>query len=286
MTKAAPPQILLGTRLVAAATARVSVFDRGFQYGDALIETVRVDRGRCVALEAHVRRLTDSAKALGIALAARAWQRDLERVIAANDLGAIEAWARITVTRGVAARGLLPAAHAEAAVIVAAGALDPAIATQRRRGITAITLEFGRGTALACHKHAFYLPSIEGKRQAAAAGADDGLFSGLHGGIESGTAANVFAVVDEVLVTPRGGGVLPGITRARVLDQARRQGWRISERRLRRGEAGTASEIFLTNALVEVVPVVQLDGRPVGDGRPGRRARALQRALLRGADPR
>jgi branched-subunit amino acid aminotransferase/4-amino-4-deoxychorismate lyase len=282
----APPQILLGNRLVTAATARVSVFDRGFQYGDALIETVRIDRGRCVALDAHLRRLTGSAQALGIPLAERAWQRDLERVIAANGLGAVEAWARITVTRGVAARGLLPPAAAECTVIVAAGALDPAIATQRRRGISAITLEFGRGTALAGHKHAFYLPSIEGKRQAAAAGADDGLFCGPHGGIESGTTANVFAVLDEVLVTPRGGGVLPGITRARVLALAREQGWRLAERKLRRGETAVASEVFLTNALFEVVPVVRLDGRPVGAGRPGVRARTLQRALLGGVDPR
>ena len=283
MSAPAPPLVLVDGRRVAAGRARVSAFDRGFQYGDALLETLRVDRGRVVALERHLQRLSASAATLGMALPERAaaqWEHDLTDLVRRNGLDDGEAWVRITLTRGAAARGLLPPAGCRPTVIVAAGGLDPAVLRLRRRGATAITLGFGRGAALAAHKHAFYLPAIEGRRQAAAAGADDGLFTGAHGGVECATSANVFAVLDEVLVTPRGGGVLPGVTRARALALARQWGWRAAERRLRRGELAAATEVLLTNALFEAVPVVRLDGRPVGDGRPGPRTRALQRALL------
>lgn len=274
------PYVLLDRRLTRANNARVSIFDRGFQYGDALIETLRIDRGRPIALAAHLDRLHRSATALGIPLPERDWHHDIGRLVTRNDLTAAEAWARITVTRGIASRGLPPPAVPEPTVILAVGALDPAIATMRRRGIVAITLDFGRGSALAEHKHPFYLPSIEGRRRAATVGADDGLFIGEHGGVEGGTTSNLFARFGDLLVTPRGGGVLPGITRARTLEAARLRGWRVAERRLRRGEVAAAEEIFLTNALFELVPVVRLDGEKVGAGRPGAYARALQRTLL------
>ncbi len=272
--------VLLDRRLMRADSARVPIFDRGFQYGDALIETLRIDRGRPVALASHLERLRRSAAALAIPLPEYDWPRDLNRVLARNELSAAESWARITLTRGVASRGLPPPIAPEPTVIVAVGALDPAIARMRRHGIAAITLDFGRGSALAEHKHPFYLPSIEGRQRAAAARADDGLFVGGHGGVEGGTTSNLFARFGDVLVTPRGGGVLPGITRARVLEAAQRRGWRVAERRLRRGELAAADEIFLTNALFELVPVVRLDGGKVGTGRPGPYARALQRTLL------
>lgn len=272
--------ILIDGRMVHAEQARVSVFDRGFQYGDALIETLRCDCGTLIAPAAHLQRLHDSAAALGIRVPERNLEADVRQLLARNELTTTEAWARITVTRGVGPRGLLPAAILAGTVIVAVGGLDPAIVGMRRHGIAVVTLPFGRGAALARHKHPFYLPSIEGKRLAAAAGGDDGLFTGTRGVVEGGTTANLFAFVDDVLLTPRGGGVLPGITRARTRIAARELGWRIVERRLQRRELAAASEAFLTNALFEIVPIVRIDGAAVGGGRPGTRTRTLQRSLL------
>ena len=246
----ATSRVLVDGRLTPADRAVVSVFDRGFQYGDALIETLRVARGDAIAAEAHLQRLQRSANLLGFPLPERDWRSDIGRLIDVNELSAVEAWARITLTRGTSARGLLPPAAAAARCIVAVGPVDPSISRLRRDGLHAHLLGFGRGAALAEHKHAFYLPSIEGRRQAALRGCDDGLFVGPGGAVEGATSANLFAVID---------GVLP---RSQLLG---------------------AGEAFLTNALFEVVPLVRIDDAPVGRGRPGALTRALQEDLLNGA---
>ncbi len=279
----ATSRVLVDGRLTPADRAVVSVFDRGFQYGDALIETLRVARGDAIAAEAHLQRLQRSANLLGFPLPERDWRSDIGRLIDVNELSAVEAWARITLTRGTSARGLLPPAAAAARCIVAVGPLDPSISRLRRDGLHAHILGFGRGAALAEHKHAFYLPSIEGRRQAALRGCDDGLFVGPGGAVEGATSANLFAVIDGVLVTPRGGGVLPGVTRARAWAAARARGLRVVARRLPRSQLLGAGEAFLTNALFEVVPLVRIDDAPVGRGRPGALTRALQEDLLNGA---
>lgn len=271
--------VLLRGRMTRADRAKVSVFDRGFQYGDALIETLRVDRGRPVALAAHIARLRASAGALGIPLPERDWASEIVRLLARNGLLAQEAWVRLTLTRGPSQRGLLPPAQPEPMWVLSAGPVDTALGKLRRAGVAVVTLDFGRGRALGEHKHAFYLPSIVGKQEAAAAGAFDGLFV-AGGAVQGATTANLFARIRDRLVTPAGAGVLPGVTQARVAAAARAAGWTVERRALARRELAEAEELFLTNSLFEVLPVVRCDGKPVGSGRPGPRARTLQRTLL------
>jgi len=271
--------VLLQGRLVRADRARVSVFDRGFQYGDALIETLRIDRGGIIALEPHLARLTASARALGIPLPECDWARDIGRLIERNGLATSEAWARITLTRGVGPRGLLPPTVATPTRVVSCGRIDPGLLEARRRGVAVIRLGFGRGAALGEHKHPFYMPSIVGKEMAAARGAFDGLFIAA-GAVQGATTANLFAVVGEELIAATGAGVLPGVTRARALTAAQALGMKVGRRRLAPSTLVSAREVFLTNSLFEVVPVVRVDGIRVGSGRPGPWCRRLQAILL------
>lgn len=273
------PRIWLDGRLVVASRARVSVFDRGFQYGDGLIETIRLADGRPVAWAAHLTRLQASAAALGIPLPQRNWAADLTRLVRANDLQTGEGWARLSVTRGVSQRGLLPPPEAVPTWVLAAGRLDPSIAKARADGVAVVSLDFGRPEVLGEHKHAFYLPAILGKRVAAERGAFDGLMVSPSGLVQGGTSSNLFIWIGNDLLTPTGPGVLPGITRARVEEAARSLGWRVRHRRLPRTRLVAVDEAFLTNSLFEVVPIVAIDGRRLGDG-PGKRTSALLRKVL------
>ncbi len=284
MKPPAPPatdRVCLDGRLVPAARARISIFDRGFQYGDGVIETMRLVDGRCIAWEAHLARLTRSAEALGIPLPSGASAAAVARVVAANDLRHGEGWARLTLTRGTSQRGILPPAHVCPTWLLAAGRLDPSLGTARKRGVAVVTLDFGRPEVLGEHKHAFYLPAVLGKRVAAERGAFDGLMVAPGGWLQGGTSSNLIVRLGDEWITPTGAGVLPGVTRARVEQLLRAEGIRLRHRRLGRRQLVHVSDAFLTNALFELVPIVRLDGRrlPIDP-----LVRRLQRQLLAGDD--
>lgn len=278
---ASPAHVILDGRLQPAARARVSVFDRGFQYGDALIETVRLVDGRPVAWMAHMARLAHSAAALGMAPPADDWAAALARLVRVDELGTGEAWARLTLTRGVSQRGLLPPTESKPTRLVAAGRLDPALSQARAKGVAAVGLDFGRPEVLGEHKHAFYLPSVLGKRVAAERGAFDGLMVAPGGWLQGGTSSNLIARIGDEWITPTGAGVLPGVTRARAEQLLRGEGIRLRHRRLARRQLVHVGAAFLTNALFELVPIVRLDGRRLPIEPLMRR---LQRRLLAGDD--
>lgn len=271
--------VLLNGRRTSARQARVSIFDRGFQYGESLIETLRVDRGQPVALDRHRARLEASARALGFPCPTFDWAAAISRLVQANRLAHAEAWVRITLTRGEGPRRLLPPDVADPKWIITSGRIDAAVVDARRKGVTVVTLGFGRGKALAEHKHAFYFPSIIGKQHATEAGAFDGLFVD-QGFVQCATTANLFARIDDAWVTPKGPGILPGVTRERATAALEAMGYSVAARRLHRRDLPRATEVFLTNSLCEVLPVIRIDGERVGSGRAGATTTAVQSALL------
>jgi branched-chain amino acid aminotransferase len=276
MRSAAAGFVEINGRVVQAARARVSAFDRGLLYGDGLFETLRVYRGRPFGLEEHVARLQASARFLGIALPRKPWERDIRALLARNGLQSTDAWVRISVTRGAAPPGLLPPARVRPTLIVMAGPLGRAIGSAQRRGVGVTLLPFARDGFLGEHKVLNYLPAVLGKVIAARHGAFEGLFAESTGRVTEGTTSNLFVWRQAQLRTPPVRGLLPGLTRRLVMETAVAAGIRVGERDLNTHDLLDADEAFLTSSLIEIVPVTSVDGRPIGDGRVGARTQRLQ----------
>jgi len=255
------------------AEARVSVFDRGFLYGDSVYETLRTYGGHCFRLAAHLARLERSAAGLGISLPLTAAQAAAEigETIraAAND----ESTVRVTVTRGEAAIGLDPraATHATRVVIVRPFVpLDPEL---RARGVDVVVARTLRNAPSALDpgiKSGNFLNNIQAVREANESGAFEAIMFAQGGRIAEATQSNVFLVLEGELVTPHPrAGLLRGITRDLVLELAQSDGIPVAERDLVLADLERADELFLTSSLKEVLPVRRVDGRPVGSGCPG-----------------
>jgi len=268
--------VVLNTRIVAAAHARVSVFDRGLLYGDGLFETLRAYAGVPFALDAHLVRLQASAQLLGFGVPHRPWRNNIRRLLKRNRLDRTDAWVRITLTRGLGL-GLLPSHRSHPTLIITTGPIDPAIARAQRRGVRVTPLPFDRAGFLAGHKVLNYLPGVLGKAVAAQRKAFEGLYVDARQRLTEGTTSNVFMWRGDRLYTPAPTAILPGITRRLVMEAAIAAGIGVCERAIRLADLLQASEAFLTSSLAEVIPIVAVDRRPVGSGRVGLHTRRVQR---------
>lgn len=266
----------LNGRLVASAQARVAAFDRGFLYGDGIFETVRIYRGRPFALAAHFERLRSAARVLGLRLPKRPWAQDIAALLRRNGMSGADGWVRITVTRGAGAPGLLPPSRLVPTVLMFAGHLAPAVARAQRNGVRVVLLPFARGGFLAELKLLDYVPGILGRRLAARRKAYEGLYVDADGYVTEAATANVFVWDGQRLITPPVDGILPGVTRRLAIELAAADGRPVVERRLKATELLAAREAFLTSSTAEVVPIVTVDTRRIGDGAVGARTRRLQ----------
>ncbi len=269
------PHVWLDGRLLDQADAAIAIGDRGFLLGDGLFETMRAYAGHVFRLDAHLARLRAGAARVGIPVPDGLEQAVLETVEANDPDGQGDTAIRLTVTRGEAGYALLPQpspddAPAPTALITARpyradpGWYELGIAAGTARG------RIDEHSATVGLKRLGYLEAIVALREAAAAGYQDALFLDSAGHLAEGAASNVFVVVGHALFTPPlTCGVLPGITRAMVLELARLQELEVREQALLPGVLAEASEAFLTSSLRELVPLVVVDESRVGDGRPG-----------------
>lgn len=262
-------KLWLGTGLVPQDGAAISPLDRGFTLGDGLFETLRVASGRVLRVEAHLARLGAGARVLGLPLPTLDLAAAIEATAAANALadGAL----RLTLTRGVGPRGVLPPADPVPTLVITAAPLPPP-APPARLVIVDGTRRNER-SPLAQVKSLNYLDNILARQEAAARGADDGVLLNTRDAVAETSIANLFAVIDGALVTPpRAAGVLPGIMRAEVLAHG------AVERLLTTADLMRADEIFLTSAL-GIRSVAALEGRDL----PARGAAERLRAHIAGA---
>ncbi|MEW6031508.1 MAG: aminotransferase class IV [Bacillota bacterium] len=244
--------------------ARVSIEDRGFQFSDGIYEVVRTHNGGFIDLERHLARLERSATMLDLALPMPL--PELERVsrefYAQSALP--EAIFYLQVTRGAAPRRhTAPPGLTPTLVMTVRAITQPP-----PERYTAITVPNNRWKLCAC-KSIGLLPAVLAKHAALRAGADEAVFveDGL---VLEGASDNFFAVKDGVVYTPdTDGRILAGVTRERVLEQLAERGARVEVGPLPLELARSADEAFITSSVLTVVPIVALDGRPVGDGRPG-----------------
>jgi D-alanine transaminase len=270
----------LNGRFMPLEQTLVPVEDRGFQFGDGVYEVIRTYHGTPFQLEAHLARLERSAKAIGLTMPyqARDWRDFVTEGIRHG--GYEESKIYIQVTRGVAPRDhAFPAAAASTAVMTvrAMKPLDPAL---RATGVGAITMEdlrWGRCDI----KSVNLLPNVMAKQRAKEARAFEAIFV-REGLVTEGAVSNVMMVRAGVLLTaPEGAHILSGVTRAIVLELARKEGVPVQEARIGADKFRQADEIFLTSTTVEVLPVVYVDGNPVGSGKPGAATLTLQAAFQR-----
>ncbi|HWZ93541.1 MAG TPA: aminotransferase class IV, partial [Polyangiaceae bacterium] len=262
--------------------AVISVFDRGFLYGDSVFEALRTHHGRLALLDAHLERLARGAHSVLISLPVPLSTLREEVLAAVRAHAAPECYVRLMLTRGTArALGLDPelAETPRRVVLVTELKLPPPEVYER--GIAAITFRVERPSdapSVASAKIGNYLVSVLAMRKARELGAGEALLEDARGDILEGSTSNVFAVFAGTLVTPpESAAILPGITRARVLEAAREAGIPVELRAVARAELAHADEVFVTSSIREIVPVVKLDAEPVGSGTPGPVARELLR---------
>lgn len=266
-------------RLVPSGEARLDPRDRGYTLGDGLFETMRARDGALPWMNRHLTRMRAGAAVLGLPLPADdELESAIRQTLAVNDLS--EAVVRLTVSRGVPTeRGLLPDPEPKVSVVVHARPFAGYPAELYERGMRAITSRIPRNecSPLANIKSLSYLENALTRREAAERGADEALLLNISGNLACASAANLFLVLGDSLVTPDlASGVLPGTIRELVLGElATQAGLSLDERPIRPGELATAHEAFLTSALLGIMPLTHVDGHQVGEGTPGPVAREL-----------
>jgi D-alanine transaminase len=271
-------------RFMPLADARVSVEDRGFQFGDGVYELIRTYGGRLYHLRDHLERLEQSADAIGLSIvySKSRWKMILEK--AHTQSGYPEAKIYIQVTRGAAPRDHSFPKKSRMSVIVTVRKLVPLRPKLREKGASVITvtdLRWGRCDI----KTINLLPNVMARQKARSAGAFEALFV-RDGLVMEGAGSNVFAVIKGQIVTPpKGPAILPGITRDLVIAQARDARDSVIEKGIRLEELLGAEDVFLTGTTVEILPVVKVDGRTIGDGRPGKTTRRLYQLFLQTTRP-
>jgi D-alanine transaminase len=261
--------VYLNGEFLPQAEARVPVLDRGFVFGDGVYEVIPAYSGKLFRLPHHLARLHNSLDAVRIAnpLTDEQWQDLLQQLLARNQLTA-DTSIYLQVTRGVAARDHAFPEDATPTVFAMASPIKLPPAQQYEQGVSVITLEDIRWQR--CDIKAItLLANVLLKQQALDAGATEAILV-RDGEVTEGTASDVFAVQNGLLLTPPSGPrLLPGITRDLVLELAQANGIPCAEARLVPADLAQADEIWLTSSTREIVPVTQLDSRPVGMDKPG-----------------
>jgi branched-chain amino acid aminotransferase len=282
-------------RIVPAGEPHLSAFDRGFQLGDGVFETLRSRAGRTTELDQHLARLERSASGLGIRLpdgAAATISAAIDELLAAEGLAGPDGDAalRITVSRGpFFGRGLLPPDEAPPpTIVVQAWPVAPPPAGHIERGLHLVPSAVRRdpSSPLAPLKTTSRADYVFARLEARTAGADDALFLTIDGDLSEATTANVFLVRGTELATPSlECAILPGTTRDWILAWAGDAGLTTSETRLSPDDLAGADEAFLSSSVAGILPVTRFSGRPIGTGKPGPwtlRAREEREAFIRG----
>lgn len=275
--------VYLNGRMLELDEAKISVQDRGFLFGDGIYEVVWCWRGRLFRLEAHLDRLEKSAEAIELELPIS--RPELAQVVQqlateARRSGLDPAQIYIQITRGPAERNHAFPDSPEPTVLAMVQAAHLAPASYRERGVTAITTPDIRWRWCRV-KSVNLLPNVLAKEKAKRQGAYEAIFCEEGGIVNEGSSTNVFLVKEGVTITPSlEHNILPGITRAAILEAVRAAGLAVEERRVYLDELYAADEVFLSGTLSEVMPVVAVDGRTIGSGQPGPLTRRVCQLLL------
>ncbi|MFQ5509007.1 MAG: aminotransferase class IV [Leptospirillia bacterium] len=273
-------RVYLNGDMVAADAARISVFDRGFLYGDGVFETVRSYAGRVFRADDHFARMAAGAACLGFALPfdAAGFGRIVERCLMENRME--DGIVRLTVSRGEGTP--LPAPRSADGKPTVVGLVRPVAGHDPEAWAKGIRVVISNRRSQPADvldpavKSTCFLPGLLALGEARAAGADEAIRLNHAGEVAEGSVSNLFAVQNGGLITPPlSAGILDGVTRRVVLELARQAGIDAQEAALRPDDLSAADEVFVTNTGWELMPVSEIDGHPVADGRAGKMTRRL-----------
>jgi branched-chain amino acid aminotransferase len=253
--------------------AKISVYDHGLLYGDGVFEGMRIYGGKVFRIQDHLGRLWHSAKAiwLEIPMSMQDLAEAVKKTVQAN--GLVEGYVRLVVTRGAGTLGLDPNFTSNPQVIIIADRISLYPQEYYEKGLAIITVSTIRNHPAALSprvKSLNYLNNILAKIEGLQAGCVEALMLNHRGEVAECTGDNIFLVSRGQLLTPPiDAGILEGITRAVVIELAIEAGITVREIPLTKHDVYIADECFLTGSAAEVVPVVKVDSRRIGDGRPG-----------------
>lgn len=272
--------VYLNNRFVEDDQAQVSVFDRGFLFGDGIFETLRIYNGRPLFLDRHLQRLRESCEALTLDLPTPepAWNALLQELVECNHLK--HTLVRITISRGVGGHGPDPSGCSTPTIVLFPRPLPQLTHAQQEAGVSLTIVNTRRQPSCALPaqvKSLNYLNNILARQEAMKTQAFDGLMLNTDGYIAECTTSNIFFVKGQCLHTPSlQCGILPGITREIVIELAQAKGIAIREGNYRPEELLDADECFLTNTGFGVLPVGTIETRQLISGKPGSMTKTIQ----------
>lgn len=268
----------LNNRLVPLDKAKISILDRGFLYGDGVFETMRSYKGVVFRIEKHIERLFKSLKTLRIRpeINKSRMQKIVYNLLERNGFsasGGKDAYIKIAVTRGKSVGLLIPSGKTRASLAIYALPYKPLPKNIYKKGIK-VFLSGARSNErcpITGHKTLNYLSNVLCRYDARKKGFDDAVLINTKGFVSEASSSNIFLVKGKNISTPcLESGILPGITRAEVIRLARKfLKNKVSEMFIKANGLYGADEVFLTNSLAEIIPVVKVDNRIVGRGKPG-----------------
>ena len=260
--------VFLNGEFEAAEQAKVSVFDRGFLLGDGVYEVIPAYSGALFRLEEHLTRLQQSLDAIHLKnpYSVSQWRTILQEIVQKNNH--VDSSVYLQVTRGVAVRDHAFPSDVQPTVFAMVNKITPLSAEYYENGVAAITLEDNRWSR--CNIKAIsLLPNVLLRQQAVDQGVAEAILI-REGFVTEGAASNAFAVINGVVITPpKSQHLLPGITRDLVVAMAQQHGIPNAEKEISLAQLQSADEIWLTSSTKEILPVTQLDEKPVGSGKPG-----------------
>jgi branched-chain amino acid aminotransferase len=273
-------KIWMGTELVPVQEARVSVFDHALLYGDGVFEGIRIYNGKIFKEAEHVRRFFESAKAIRLELPMTPGQVSdaMEQTIRANGIKG-DGYIRLVATRGVGLLGISITHTACPTIIVIADKIALYAPEVYERGLRCIVSSITRNHPNSTPprvKSLNYLNNIMAKLEAKDAGADEAIMLNHLGNVAECTGDNIFMVRHGELYTPPASdGILEGVTRQLVMELARKRGIPVHEMSLVRHDLYVAEECFATGTAAELIAIVEINKRKVGEGKPGPITRML-----------
>ena len=272
--------IYLNGLLFPESDAKISVFDYGLLYGYGLFETMRAYNGKVFRIDQHIDRLLKSAKLIEIPIiqTRKEIKNAIDLTLATNNLN--DAHIRITFTYGKGLPRLQFSDNQKTNLIVIADRIPENISKIQKEGIRAIISQVARRNNHSVSskiKSTNFLDSILAKIEVRAKKADDAILLNSDNFVSEATTSNVFIVSDKKLITPsEDSGILLGITRNTITEISKDIGIIIEQKKLTTKELIKADECFITNSIMEIVPVVEIEGKKIGDGKPGEMTKRLQ----------
>ncbi|TVM00355.1 MAG: branched-chain amino acid aminotransferase [Candidatus Brocadia sp. WS118] len=267
-------KIYLNGQILPQEDAKISVFDHGLLYGDGVFEGIRAYNGKIFMLQQHMDRLYDSAKAIAlkIPITKDEMAEAMKKTMAANNL--TDSYIRLVVTRGVGKLGLDPNKCATPQIIIITDTIELYSKALYEKGLDIVTVTTIRNHFSALDpkiKSLNYLNNILAKLESIEAGAGEALMLNKDGYVAECAGDNIFILKDNILLTPpASAGILIGITRNVVMELAAKKGIQVKEYLMTRYDVYIADECFLTGTAAEIIPVVKIDGRVIGNGKPGK----------------